>query len=77
MLPPISLLNLAQTSGPQVLGGGEVRRGGRVAVPGVGAGDVAHGALKLEVSLEIRAPSGCCGVDSDSLVGMACMGAGF
>ena len=24
-----------------------------------------------------RAPSGCCGVDSDSLVGMACMGAGF
>ena len=38
-------------------------------MPGVGAGDVAHGALILEVSLEIRAPSGCCGVDSDSLAG--------
>ena len=31
----------------------------------------------LEISSEIRAPSGCCGVDSDSLVGIACMGAGF
>ena len=63
--------------GARSAGGGAVRRGGCVAVPGVGAGDVAHGAITLEVSLEIRAPSGCCGVDSDSLVGMACMGAGF
>ena len=31
-------------------------------VPGVGSGDVAHGALILEISSEMRAPSGCSGV---------------
>ena len=58
-------------------GGGAVRRGVGCAVSGVGAGDVAHGALIGGFFLCFRAPSGCCGVDSDSLAGMACMGTGF
>ena len=48
--------------GARCAGGGAVRSGGGGAVPGVGAGDVAHGALILEISSEMRAPSGCSGV---------------
>ena len=57
-------------------GGGAVWGGVVGVVPGVGPGDVAHGALTWRFLLVISRAF-CCGADSDSLVGMACMDAGF